>query len=517
MPQAVVISALRTAIGTSFKGALTETPPEELARVVVGASVGRAQLDPRLFDDVVLAESNYGGGALARHAAVECGLIQVPGTAINPHCAGGLTAAQMAAASIRSGMDRAVIAGGTHSASLNPVQKRRVAGTADEWIEDWQSPAHPDRPEAPNRDMTITVGWNTAVEAGITREEMDAWALRSHERAVAAIDAGDFHDEIVPVRALQRDGTCLDFSVDEHPRRSTSLERLAALKPVHPEIAGFSITAGNSSGINDADAALAIVADDLALAEGRPILAAVRAWANIGIDPRRNGMADVDVIRRLFDRSRIGVDDVALPEINEAFASVPIAACRELAIDDGLVNTTGSGAASARAWTRSASTASNAPATRGRTTCPAWCSSRRPPTGCGCQLSRAAVSRTVADWRPRSRSARTRSTWGHGSWQRSRCRSTTTSNGAWSSPTSGRPNCSTASSATQRAWPATTCRTRSAQSSGSPGRRSPTSPISRPVLAPAGLSTPTATWTPVSGRLAWPKASSMTFRRSPTS
>jgi acetyl-CoA C-acetyltransferase len=151
----------------------------------------------------------------------------------------------------------------------------------------------------------------------------------------------------VPVRALQRDGTCLDFSVDEHPRRSTSLERLAALKPVHPEIAGFSIAAGNSSGINDAAAALAIVADDLALAEGRPILAAVGAWANIGIDPRRNGMAVLDVIRPLFDRSGIGVHDVALWEINEAFASVPIAACRELAIDDGLVNTTGSGAASA--------------------------------------------------------------------------------------------------------------------------------------------------------------------------
>jgi acetyl-CoA C-acetyltransferase len=343
MPNAVVVSAVRTAIGTSFKGSLTETLPEQLARVVVAESVQRAQLDPQLFDDVVLAESNYGGGALARHAAVECGLIHVPGTAVNRHCAGSLTAIQMAAASIRAGMDRAVIAGGAHSASLNPHQRRRVPGTTDEWVEDWQSPAHPDSVEAPNRDMTITVGWNTAVEAGITREEMDAWAMRSHERALAAIDAGAFADEIVPIRALQRDGSYRDFAVDEHPRRSSSIEKLAALKPIHPEIAGFSITAGNSSGINDAAAVLAVVADDLARAEGRPALATVRAWANVGVEPRRNGMAVIDVIRRLFDRSGIGVKDVALWEINEAFASVPIATCRELGIDDEIVNTSGSG------------------------------------------------------------------------------------------------------------------------------------------------------------------------------
>jgi acetyl-CoA C-acetyltransferase len=172
---------------------------------------------------------------------------------------------------------------------------------------------------------------------------MDAWALRSHERAIAAIDAGAFQDEIVPVRALQRDGSYLDFAVDEHPRRTTSLERLAGLKPIHPEIDGFSITAGNASGINDAAAALTLVADDLARAEGRPALATVRAWANVGIEPRRNGMAVIDVIRRLFDRSGIGVKDVALWEINEAFASVPIAAVRALEIDDELVNTSGSG------------------------------------------------------------------------------------------------------------------------------------------------------------------------------
>jgi acetyl-CoA C-acetyltransferase len=343
MPNAVIVSAVRTAIGTSFKGSLTETLPEELARTVVAESVERSGLDPDRFDDVVLAESNYGGGALARHAAVECGLTHVPGTAVNRHCAGSLTSVQMAAASIRSGMDRAVIAGGAHSASLNPWQKRRVVGTTDDWIEDWMSPAHPDTPEAPNRDMTITVGWNTAVEVGLTREEQDAWALRSHQRAVAAIDAGAFADEIVPIRALQRDGTYREFAVDEHPRRGTSMEKLAALKPVHPEIPDFSVTAGNSSGINDAAAALTVVADDLAATENLTALATVRAWANIGVEPRRNGMAVIDVIQRLMARGEVAVPDIALWEINEAFASVPIAACRKLDIDDAIVNPSGSG------------------------------------------------------------------------------------------------------------------------------------------------------------------------------
>ena len=343
MPDAVIVSAVRTAIGTAFKGSLTETLPEELARVVVTESVARSGVDPALFDDVVLAESNYGGGDVARHAALESGLVHVPGQAVNRHCAGSLTALQVAAGSIRAGMDRVVIAGGVQSASLNPAQRRRVPGTTDEWLEDWMSPAHPDSAEAPNRDMTITVGWNTAVEAGISREEMDDWALRSHERAVAAIDAGSFVAEIVPVRALQKDGQFRDFSVDEHPRRTTTREKLAALKPVHPEIEGFSITAGNSSGINDAAAALTVVADDVARAEGLAPLATVLAWANAGVEPRRNGMAVLDGIGRVLDRAGLAVDDIALWEINEAFASVPIAACRALGIDDAIVNASGSG------------------------------------------------------------------------------------------------------------------------------------------------------------------------------
>jgi len=343
MPDAVIVDAVRTAIGTAFKGSLSETTPEDLARLVLLATVTRSRIDPARVDDIVLAESNYGGGDVARYAAVNAGLTHVPGQAVNRHCAGSLTAVQVAAGAIRSGMEQVVIAGGIQSSSLNPTQRRRMAGTADDWIEDWASPAHPDTMDAPNRDMSITVGWNTAVESEVDRNAMDAWAFRSHRRAVAAIDRGAFDDEVVPVEALQRDGGVKRFAVDEHPRRNTSLEKLASLKPIHPEIDGFSITAGNSSGINDAAAALTVVSSEVVDAERLSRLATVRAWANVGGEPRRNGLAVVDCIDRVLDRAGLGIGDIALWEINEAFASVPVAACRSLAIDEEIVNTSGSG------------------------------------------------------------------------------------------------------------------------------------------------------------------------------
>ncbi|GAB2483622.1 thiolase family protein [Jatrophihabitans fulvus] len=344
MPEAVIVSAVRTAIGTSFKGSLTETLPEELTRVVLEESLRRSGLAAEAVDDVIVAEAIYGGTDVARHAAVEAGLAHVPGAAVNRHCAGSLTSVEFAAGSIRAGMDRAVIAGGVHSYSLNPVMKQRVPGTTDEWNEAWQAPSHPDSPDAPNRDMSITVGWNTAVEAGLTRQDMDAWALRSHQRATAAIDEGRFVDEIVPLRGvLRRDGSRADFAVDEHPRRDTSMERLAGLKVLHPEIEGFSITAGNASGMNDAAAAVTVVSDELAAAEGLTRLATVHAWANIGAEPRRNGMAVIPAIEKLLGRAGRRVSDVALWEINEAFASVPVATVRALGIDEDRVNTSGSG------------------------------------------------------------------------------------------------------------------------------------------------------------------------------
>jgi acetyl-CoA acyltransferase len=289
MPEAVLVSALRTPVGTAGKGTLRDTTAFDLAHHVVSAAA--TGLDPERVDDVILGEGLYGGGVLARHAAVTAGLTPVAGLAHNRHCAAGLAAVQGAAASVRAGMDELVIAGGVNSASTAPRARFQVDG---EWVDPWIPPTHPDRPDAPNLDMSITVGWNAAVSAGVSREDMDAWALRSHRNAIRAIDEGRFESEIVPIETPH--GL---FSVDEHPRRNTSLEKLAALKPLHPEIEGFSITAGNACGANDGAAAMVVASDRL----GLPTLAT----------------------------------------INEAFAAMCVATIRLLDIDPERVNVNGSG------------------------------------------------------------------------------------------------------------------------------------------------------------------------------
>ncbi|MET7774393.1 thiolase family protein [Streptomyces sp. NPDC005388] len=332
MPEAVIASALRTPIGTAVKGTLRDTTAFDLAHHIVTATA--EGLDPALIDDVILGEGLYGGGVLARHAAVTAGLTSVAGLANNRHCAAGMAAVQSAAASVMAGMDELVIAGGVNSASTSPKALFRVDG---EW-QPWMSPTHPDRPDAPNKDMSITVGWNTAVAAGLTRAELDAWALRSHRNAVAAIDEGRFKEEIVPIETPH--GL---FSVDEHPRRDTSTEKLAKLKPLHPEIDGFSITAGNAGGANDAAVALVVASEATAAREGLTALATVRSWASVGVDPAEMGLAPVKAIPKALARAGLSVADVDLFEINEAFASVPVAAVRLLELDPDTVNFSGSG------------------------------------------------------------------------------------------------------------------------------------------------------------------------------
>jgi acetyl-CoA acetyltransferase family protein len=341
MADAVVVSTARTAIGTAFKGTLVDVDAFELGTRAVAEAVRRSGVDPALIDDVVLGESLYGGGDVARYAAIEAGLEHVAGLAHNRHCAAGLAAVTTAAATVRAGMDRVVVAGGAQSSSTSPRSTRRIPGS-DDWT-DWFSPTHRDRPNAPNMDMSITVGWNAAVEAGVSREEMDAWALRSHERAVAGIDDGSFVDEIVPIDVVHRDGTTSTFAVDEHPRRDTSMEKLASLKPLHPEIEGFSITAGNACGANDGAAAMVVADRDLAEANGLEPMAVVRAWASVGVPPERTGLAPTIAIPKALARAGLAVDDVALWEINEAFASMCVATTRILGIDEGIVNVLGSG------------------------------------------------------------------------------------------------------------------------------------------------------------------------------
>ena len=338
MTEAVIVSGARTAIGTAYKGSLVDVDALDLGTRAVAEAVRRAGIAPDDVDDVVLGESLYGGGAIGRYAAIAAGLVNAPGIAHNRHCGSGLAAVQTAAASIIAGMDRVVVAGGTQSTSTAPKCSRRVPGTA-EWEEDWLAPSHPETADAPIRDMTITVGWNTAVKAGVSRAEMDAWAFRSHQRAVAGNDNGSFADEIFAVDLP--DGT--KFAVDEHPRRGSTMEKLASLKPLHPEIDGFSITAGNSAGVNDGAAAMVLTDRSVASAHSLAPLATVRAWASVGVPPEDSGLAPLTVIPKALDRAGLSISDVKLWEINEAFASVAVAATKGLGLDEDTVNVLGSG------------------------------------------------------------------------------------------------------------------------------------------------------------------------------
>ncbi|MBV8806695.1 MAG: thiolase family protein [Sinobacteraceae bacterium] len=342
MSSVVIVSAARTAIGTARKGALANVAPETLAATVVKAAVERSGLAPNTIDDVILAESLAGGGAIARHAAVEVGMIGAAGMAINRHCAGGLSAIGVAAGSILANMERVVVAGGVNSSSFLPRMQQRDAPT-DEWRDWWTPPTHPDTPDAPNGDMSITVGWNAAKAVGLTRQELDAWALRSHQRAIHGIDEGRFQAEIVPIKVKTADGQLLDFKVDEHPRRNTSLQKLAALDVLHPEIEGFSITAGNSSGVNDAAAAMVVTSEELANQQRCQVLAKVLGWTAIGVEPAMTGISVPKAVAKLLARTGRRQQEVKLWEINEAYSAVPLAACRLMALDEDTVNISGSG------------------------------------------------------------------------------------------------------------------------------------------------------------------------------
>ena len=338
----VVVSACRTAIGTAYKGSLVNVSAFDLAHSVVAELVARTGLASDDVDDLVLAESLYGGGVIGRHVALTVGLTSVPGLALNRHCASGLSAVTTGAANIAAGMQDVVIAGGSQSQSTAPRTSWRDPRTG-QLSEHWISPSHQDTPTAPNLDMSITVGWNTAVEAGLTRADMDEWAFESHRKAIAATDDGRLAHEIVPLKIERGDDGTVVFDVDEHPRRASSIDKLASLPPLHPEIKGFSITAGNAAGLNDAAAGLVLMSAERARALGLTPLAAIRSWSSVGVAPERTGMAPCEAIPKALARVGRTVADIDLWEINEAFASVPVAATRILGIDPTTVNPVGSG------------------------------------------------------------------------------------------------------------------------------------------------------------------------------
>ena len=341
MKSPVIVSALRSPIGRARKGSLVTKDAFELAQLVVGAVVERSKIAPGEIDDIVIAESLQGGGVIARHTAVVLGLLQVPGLATNRHCAAGLGAVATAAGSIAAGMDRVVLAGGTESMSSMPMLTKRLVAGSDPQL--WMPPSHPETPDAPAFDMSITVGHNTAIEAGLSRADVDRWAIYSHGRALESIDSGAFAAQIVPVEVQGPDGAVRRFDTDEHPRRGLTLEGMAELKVLHPEIPGFTVTAGNAAGVNDAAAAVLLVDADYAKSNGMEPLAAIRSWAAVGVAPRRTGLAPIDAIPKALARAGVARADVDLFEINEAFCAVPVATTRALGIDPEICNVNGSG------------------------------------------------------------------------------------------------------------------------------------------------------------------------------
>jgi acetyl-CoA acetyltransferase family protein len=340
MNDAVIIATARTPIGRARKGTLAGMDAFQLAEVVVTASLDRSGVPVADIDDLIVAEAFQGGGVIARNIAVRQGLTTVPGLAHNRHCASGLAAVATAAASIRAGMDTVVLVGGTESLSTAPVTSKRAA---DGSYVRWMSEPNPDTPEAPAFDMPLTVGENTARAMGLTRRDVDEWAVYTHSRAVESIDSGAFASQIVPVPVPQPDGGTRIFGTDEHPRRGTSLEVLATLPVLHPELPDATVTAGNSAGLNDAAAMVTVTSGEYAAAHGIAPLARIRAWASVGVEPALTGLAPTIAIPKALDRTGLGISDIDLFEINEAFCSVPVAAVRKLGLDPSIVNVNGSG------------------------------------------------------------------------------------------------------------------------------------------------------------------------------
>lgn len=340
MGDAVILSAVRTPIADAYRGALANTSIYDIAKTSVLEALKRSGVPAGDVDDLILGEVLQGGGCIARYLANDLGLPpDTPGLAVNRQCATGLTAVATAAANIRAGMDRVVVAGGAESMTQAPVTYRK---SPVPWgvMEQWLSPSHPDAPDAPNMNMMITVGENTARSVGVTREEMDEWALGSHRKAVAAIDEGRFAAEVVPMEVRGWGGETRAFDTDEHPRRTTSLEKLAAL-PVISGLADGTITAGNSSSLNDGSAALVVADGDWANANGLEVLGVIRSWCAVGVPPAETGIAPTLAIPRALQRAGITLDDVRLVEINEAFASMAVACTRLLELDPEQVNVNG--------------------------------------------------------------------------------------------------------------------------------------------------------------------------------
>jgi 3-oxoadipyl-CoA thiolase len=337
--RAVVLSGVRTPIGR-YGGALSGIRPDDLAATAIAAAVERSGVDPASIDDVYFGAANQAGEDnrnVARMAALLAGLPDsVPGVTLNRLCASGLSAVVSACHAVAVGDADVVVAGGVESMSRAPLvmaKPDKAFPRGDRTVYDttlgWRF-ANPRLEEMFPLESMGETGENVADRWSVSREDQDAFALRSQQRWAAASEAGRFDDELVPVG---------DVTVDEHPRPETSAEALAGLKPAFRK--DGTVTAGNASGINDGAAALVIVSEETARDLGADPLGVFVGSAAAGVDPRVMGIGPIPAVRKLLERTGVAAADIDLVELNEAFASQSLAVVRDLGFDEDRVNVNG--------------------------------------------------------------------------------------------------------------------------------------------------------------------------------
>ena len=348
MSEAVIIDAIRTPIG-ALGGALSAVRPDDMAALIIRSLVERSALNPALIDEVYLGCANQAGEDnrnIARMAALLAGLpVEVPAVTVNRLCASSLTAINIAARAIRAGDGEIYIAGGVESMSRAPYSLPKAEQgfpfgnlTAYDTALGWRYP-NPRMVELYGTEQMGETAENIAEQTGITRADQDAFAAESHRRAIAAIDAGKFTEEIIPVPVPQRKGDPILVTTDERPRRDTTPESLARLRAAFRK--DGSVTAGNSSGLNDGAAGVLMMSAERAAALGLKPLARIVATASAGVPPRVMGLGPIPAVRKALAKAGLNVSDLGLVELNEAFAVQSLAVIRELGLPLDIVNVNG--------------------------------------------------------------------------------------------------------------------------------------------------------------------------------
>lgn len=342
MTEVVIVAAVRTPIG-SFGGSLKDISAVDLGSLVIKDAIERAGLEPEQVDEVIMG--NVLGAGLgqnvARQMSVHAGVpVTVPAFTINKVCGSGLKAVQLAVQAVLCGDAEVVVAGGAENMSQAPYilpnqrwgSRMGNATVVDTMLWDGLTDGFEDY------HMGITAE-NVAEQYGITREDQDSFALQSQKRAVAAVESGRFKEEIIPVEIPQRRGEPLVFDTDEFPRKDVSLEGLSKLRPAFQK--DGSVTAGNSSGINDGAAAVVVMSAEKAKELGVPVLATIKSYASAGLDPKVMGCGPIYASRKALEKAGLTVADLDLVESNEAFAAQACAVAKELNLDLEKVNVNG--------------------------------------------------------------------------------------------------------------------------------------------------------------------------------